>query len=325
MLRYLLLVPSCAVTVAIASALAAAQDVSSLRAAPDGGERAEKTAVSAPPGTGDAPRLTTQPLFLRDGGTPEQPAVFDGRGLVIDLGIDVTDHDWIREGDVWRSRGRLLDRDPIIAGQSAGLFLDELPLVVPRDVAAEKLHPDRKSRCYFPPAELKPGQMGYAEDGAVYFRWPPGKAPEQTRIIMPPLPGVNCVTIACSHIIVRDVTARHAANDGFNIHGKWTGIRLENVRAFSNGDEGISAHDDVEMSVHGAEIAWNGSVSGGVTDVNRCTTSYDRCVAHDNVGPAFNFAGAAHALTNSVIYRQDRDCVIAAGTLVRRENNDWRK
>ena len=34
------------------------------------------------------------PLTLKDGGTPEKPAVFDGKGMIIDLGIDVTAHDW---------------------------------------------------------------------------------------------------------------------------------------------------------------------------------------------------------------------------------------
>lgn len=66
------------------------------------------------------------------------------------------------------------------------------------------------------------------------------------------------MTIACSNIVVRNISAKHAGNDGFNIHGKWTGIRIENVKACCNADEGISAHDDVEMAVSGAEIAWNG-------------------------------------------------------------------
>ena len=121
--------------------------------------------------------VVTNALILKQGGTPERPAVFDGRGLVIDLGIDVTGHAWIRDGDLWTSRGRLLDRDPIPAGQVAGLFLDDLPLSLPRDVAAEKLHPERKERCYVSPAALQPGQMGYAADGAVYFRWPAGRSP----------------------------------------------------------------------------------------------------------------------------------------------------
>lgn len=270
-------------------------------------------------------RISTTPLVLKQGGTAEKPAVFDGGGMIIDLGIDVTGHDWKKTGDLWTSNGRLLGREPLAAGQLAGLFLDDLPLSLPRDVAMEKLHPERKEHCYLPPSALKPGQMGYAEDGSLYFRWPEGRSPADTRIILPPKAGVSAVTIACSHIIVRNITARHAANDGFNIHGKWVGIRLEQVRAISNADEGISAHDDVEMEVSDAEVAWNGSVSGGVADVDRCVTSYRRCRVHDNLGAAFFFSGKSHEVTDAVIYHQARDFTVRTGTLCRRERIEWRE
>jgi len=266
-----------------------------------------------------------EPLILKNGGTPEKPAVFDGKGMVIDLGTDVTDHAWKKDGDLWTSNGPLLKRKPLAPGQNAGLFIEEVPISVSRDSAAEKLHPERKSRCYFPPATLKPGQMGYTEDGSLYFRWPAGKTPGSARIILPARAGVSCVTIACSNIVVRNITAKYAGNDGFNIHGKWTGIRIENVRAFSNADEGISAHDDVEMSVDGAEIAWNGSTAGGVADVNRCTTSYRNCKVHDNVGAAFYFSGKSHTVTDTLIYNQTRDFSIAKGTVLHRERVEWRK
>ena len=212
-----------------------------------------------------AQEVRRKPLVLREGGTKEKPAVFDGRGMVIDLGTDVTSHDWMREGDLWTSRGPLPSCEPAGAGQTAGLFVGGVPIAIPRDVAAEKLHPEKKSRCYFAPEKLEPGQMGYAADGSLYFRWPRGKEPGGTPVILPPKGMASCVVVACSNITVRNITARHAANDGFNIHGKCTGVRLENVRAFSNGDEGISAHDDVEMEVVGAEVAWNGSAAGGDT------------------------------------------------------------
>ena len=276
------------------------------------GELLDEIALSsrkqAPPLHGEnGKRVVTQPLVLREGGTAEKPAVFDGAGMVIDLGIDVTDHAWRREGYVWHSHGRLLGRESIGAGQIAGLFIDEMPLAIPRDVATELKHPDRKTKCYFPPEALKPGQMGYAADGALYFRWPEGKKPGEARIITPPAPGTNGVSIQCSHITVRNVTCKYAANDGFNIHGAYVGIRLENVRALSNADEGISAHDDVQMEVDGAEIAWNGSAAGGVADVNRCTTSYRNCQVHDNLGAAFYLSGKSHRVTDATIWRQARD------------------
>jgi hypothetical protein len=271
------------------------------------------------------PPVRREPLVLRNGGTPDAPAVFDGQGMIIDLGIDVTDGRWTRTGDLWTSAGPLLSREPQDAGNFPGLFLDEVPLVIPRDRAAEQLHPERRGRCYVAPEKLAPGQMGYAGDGSCYFRWPKGKTPGQGRLWLPPKPGVSCVTIACSHIIVKNITARHASNDGFNIHNKWVGIRLENVRAFSNGDEGISAHDDVQMDVVNAEVAWNGSTAGGIADVNRCTTTYTNCRVHDNVGAAFYFSGRQHKVSDCVIYNQRYDFRVADGTVVERERIEWRQ
>lgn len=278
----------------------------------------------------------TTPLVLTNGGTKDKPAIFDGQGMVIDLGIDVSDHDWKQNGDLWTSTPRLLTERglaPRIAGQTAGLFIGEIPITIPRDLEAETRHPDRKSRCYFSPDRLKPGQMGYADDGSIYFRWPkgvkPGKSVGRDRgrfkpIILPPKAGTNCVSIACSHIVIRNLTVKHAGNDGFNIHGHREGIRLENVRALSNADEGISAHETVEMQVIGAEVAWNGSVSGGVADVNESVTSYRNCIVHNNAGAGFFFSGKSHVVTDALIYNQSRDFGVVRGTVVKRERIDRR-
>jgi hypothetical protein len=272
-----------------------------------------------------AAEVSSKPLRLTTGGTADKPAVFDGGGLVIDLGSDVTDHAWDRQGDVWTSGGPLPGDGPRQAGQLAGLFIDEVPVSIPRDLAAEKLHPEKKGRCYVASGALLPGQMGYLADGSVVFRWPAGKIPGKARIIAPPATGTSCVTIACSHIVVRNVTAKHAANDGFNIHGGWVGIRLENVRAISNADEGISAHGDVQMDVIDAEVAWNGSAAAGVADIGQSVTSYRQCTVHNNLGAAFYFNGRSHRVEDTLIYDQGRDFAIQSGTSVDRVRVTWRK
>ena len=110
-----------------------------------------------------------------------------------------------------------------------------------------KRSPRHEIEMLLPPEKLKPGEMGYAKDGSLYFRWPkgckPGKAVGADRgrfkpIILPAKNGVNCVSIACSNIIIRNLTVKYAGNDGFNIHGHRKGIRLENVRALSCADKG---------------------------------------------------------------------------------------
>jgi hypothetical protein len=277
---------------------------------------------SVPEAAPHPPTVVRTPLVLRNGGTPEQPAIYDGAGMTIDLGVDVSGHEWRRAGDLWTSTPTLLarlEREPAIAGQMAGLFVGGIPIGIPRDLAAEKKHPERRSRCYHPPERLQPGQMGYGDDGSVYFRWPKDVAPGSLPIILPARFGVSCVSIQCSNLIVRNITAKYSGNDGFNIHGDRRGIRLENVRAFSNADEGISAHETSELEVIGAEIAWNGSTAGGVADVNQSVTRYRDCVVHDNAGAAFYFSGRSHLVTDTLIYNQSREFNVAKGTELIRE------
>ena len=98
-------------------------------------------------------RITT-PLVLKTGGTPDKPEVFDGQGMLIDLGTRVSEHDWIMDGDLWTSQPDFLKsfgHTPRIAGQTAGLFIGDIPITIPRDHEAEKGRPDMKSKCYFPP------------------------------------------------------------------------------------------------------------------------------------------------------------------------------
>ncbi|MGC3967370.1 MAG: metallophosphoesterase [Pirellulales bacterium] len=65
-------------------------------------------------------RVVTQPLVLKQGAAPGDKAIFDGAGLVIDLGLDVTDHAWRREGSIWRSTGKLLGANRSPPGKSRG-------------------------------------------------------------------------------------------------------------------------------------------------------------------------------------------------------------
>lgn len=272
-----------------------------------------------------AQEIRREPLVITKGGTPEKPVVFDGGGMVIDLGIDITGREWMKMGDLWTSRGPLPDHPPVADTQRAGLFIDEVPVRIVRDRAAEAKSGEKDKIIYAAPETLNPGEMCWAADGSLYFRWPVGKPPGAGRIIQPPAKLASCVSIACSYIIVRNIIAKHAANDGFNIHGHRVGIRLENVKAFSNGDEGISAHETVEMDVVDAEIAWNGSSVGGVADVGDSVTSYTNCEVHHNLGAAFFFDGKQHRVTNCRIHHQSQNIVIRGDAVAEQSGNVWLK
>jgi hypothetical protein len=265
------------------------------------------------------------PLTLKDGGTPENPAVFDGKGMIIDLGIDVTAHDWEKSGDVWTSHGPFADHPPVADTQRAALFIEEVPVRITRDRAAEQKTGKKETVIYATAETLKPGEMGFKDDGSIYFRWPAGKAPGTAKIFLPPAGLASCVNIACSYLTVKNITALHAANDGFNIHGHRIGIRLENVKAFSNGDEGISAHETAQMDVVDSEIAWNNSSAGGVADVGDAVTTYTNCELHHNLGAAFFFDGKQHRVTNCRIHHQSQDIVTRGDAVVGQSGNVWEK
>ena len=275
--------------------------------------------------TAVAQEIRRTPLTLKDGGTPENPAVFDGKGMIIDLGIDVTAHEWMKNGDLWTSRPEFAKNMTSGDVQRAGVFIEEVPLRFVRDRAAEKKSGVKGTVIYAKPESLQPGQMGFTADGAIYFRWPTGKTPGSAKIFLPPAGLASCVNIACSYLTVKNITAIHAANDGFNIHGARVGIRLENVKAFSNGDEGISAHETVQMDVANAEIAWNGSSAGGVADVNDSITTYTNCEVHHNLGAAFFFEGKQHRVSNCLIHHQAKDIEVRADAVVERSGIEWQR
>lgn len=275
--------------------------------------------------TAHAQEIRHTPLTLKDGGTPENPAVFDGKGMIIDLGIDVTTHDWDKQGDVWTSRGPFEKHPTVEDVQRAALFIEEVPIRVVRDRAAEQKSGVKGTVIFAAPEALQPGQMGFKSDGSLYFRWPSSKTPGAAKIFLPPPGLASCVNIACSYITIKNVTAIHAANDGFNIHGHRVGVRLENVKAFSNGDEGISAHETVQMDVVDSEIAWNGSNAGGVADVNDSITNYTNCEVHHNLGAGFFLEGKSHRITRCRAHDQLQPVVVRGDAVVEQTDNDWQK
>ena len=84
--------------------------------------------------------------------------------MLIDLGTRVSGHDWIAD-DLWASHRvfyKSFGHTPRIAGQTAGLFIGEIPITIPRDHEAKKIN-DMKSRLLLF-SKAQAGEMGYAKD-----------------------------------------------------------------------------------------------------------------------------------------------------------------
>jgi acetyl esterase/lipase len=75
-----------------------------------------------------------------------------------------------------------------------------------------------------------------------------------------------------AHLVVRNLTATHPYNDGYNIHGDCRDVVFENIRALECGDDGISAHETAEYRVDGLVSIGN---STGITDTVAAHTSYN--------------------------------------------------
>lgn len=235
-----------------------------------------------------------EPLVVNKSGEADRRIIIEGNGNVLDLGMDVSEGPWKADGEQWVLE-RELEHPKNRAGleQAAAFFVDSVPV-----------YTQSPSRA----GPLKAGQVRFDERGLAHVMFPEGKRPGNCRIIRPKNPmGTSGVSIQGSWVTVRNLTCQYAGNDGFNLHGNWKGIRLENVKALFNGDEGISAHDQCEVEVIGAEVAYNGSVAGGIADVNQSVTVYRNCLVYRNRA-AFHFdAAGRHEVRDSVVFGNGRD------------------
>jgi hypothetical protein len=112
-----------------------------------------------------------------------------------------------------------------------------------------------------------------------------------------PIGGWEISTLPCavqiyntSHQVYRNIVATGALNDGFNLHGKGTGLRFENITGAQNFDEGFSAHDEIECSIKNGDFWGN---DNGLCNVGRSVVQAENLRCHDNLGFGFFLAGEA--------------------------------
>ncbi|NNE92733.1 MAG: hypothetical protein HKN23_13885, partial [Verrucomicrobiales bacterium] len=111
------------------------------------------------------------------------------------------------------------------------------------------------------PEDLKPGEWTFVKNpdkensGAFYLKLADGKSLADEKIFVP----VRSAGVQFggtgekfnAHLVIKNLTATHPYNDGFNIHGHCENVKFENIRAIECGDDGISAHETAEYTVEG--------------------------------------------------------------------------
>ncbi|OHB57593.1 MAG: hypothetical protein A2Y07_06975 [Planctomycetes bacterium GWF2_50_10] len=169
---------------------------------------------------------------------------------------------------------------------------------------------------YKQPDALTDGQWTYRQkDHSFFIKIDSSKKLTDYNIAMPFRTNGVAVHGPLHDLIVRNVIATHALNDGFNItppvNGKLS-VRFENIASIECGDDGLSAHGNSFVDVNGFYSAGNGN--------GLCTTGMstnNRLFIKDNVGYEINFyrnpnpGSSTHTITNSYI-----DCTALNGFLV---------
>lgn len=99
----------------------------------------------------------------------------------------------------------------------------------------------------------------------------------------------------CRDLTLRNLHARHALNDGFNIHGDCRGLLCQNISGYECFDEGFSAHDTSQTTVENG-LFWG--CDHAVADVNAAETRYLNCEFRDSLSVEVFFSGRSHQLEN---------------------------
>lgn len=225
-------------------------------------------------------------LTISSLGEEDKPFTVEGNGATIDLGRDASGGPWETDGDAFVLKGDygIASAKEKALNQKALIFVNGTPLSVPR------LH-DRE-----PSTALKPGEVNFTADGKMRVRFPEGITPADAKVMLPGSGG--CVSIVNSHAVIRNLSVRHAGNDGFGISGNNTNLLLENVRALWNSDEGISAHQGARVTVRDSVLLGNGSKAGGAFDVDNTVTSYERVLSIRNRNRPIGATNASLTITD---------------------------
>ena len=151
--------------------------------------------------------------------------------------------------------------------------------------------------------ELLPNEWTYVEaEDAFYVKLPADRPLAAANIRIPVRANGVALAGKGAHVVIRNLTATHVYNDGFNVHGDQIDTVYENIASIECGDDGFSAHETAECRIDGFVSIGN---STGLCDVGASVTHYKNvyiggCHGHD----VFFLGDAAHSLENAWVESQ---------------------
>ncbi|MEQ1751254.1 MAG: hypothetical protein ABL974_17640, partial [Prosthecobacter sp.] len=180
------------------------------------------------------------------------------------------------------------------------------------------------------PEDLQPGEWTFVKDpsrekppskqiyGAFFIKLTSGQKLADANIFAPVRRAGVQFSGDNAHIVIKNLTATHPYNDGFNIHGDCRDCVFENIRAIECGDDGISAHESAQYRVNGFVSIGN---STGICDTGTAQTSYTNLVlAHTVAFDLYFLDDGRYSVTNALVLSSAQNPFTTTG----RENGDCR-
>ncbi len=174
------------------------------------------------------------------------------------------------------------------------------------------------------PEVLEPGEWTFVKDtsrekppskqiyGSFYLKLPAGQKLADAAIRAPVRSAGVQFGGENAHLVIKNLTATHPYNDGFNIHGDCRDVVFENIAAIECGDDGISAHESAQYRVDGFVSIGN---STGITDTGTAQTSYKNIFLAKNIGFDLYFLDEGrYTLTNALVISTAQHPLSITGT-----------
>ena len=264
-----------------------------------------------------------QPIVYRDyagfygkKGEPGKPITLDGHGATLEGSDPLDPKQWTEVSPGLFEASKLLTRldDPIIM---RWFFLWDGKMNHMGRTSKGKKAPFKKVE------DLQAGEWTFVQDhargkamanqifGSFFIRLPAGQKLPDARIFVP----VRSVGVglggANAHLVIRNITATHPHNDGFNIHGDCRDVVFENIRAIECGDDGVSAHESAEYRVDGLVAIGN---STGITDTVAAKTTYRHVFLADNLAFDLYFLNdGRYAVSDAVVLSSSEHALQVSG------------
>lgn len=242
--------------------------------------------------------------FYSKKGAPGKPITLDGHGATLEGSDPLDPAKWREVSPGLFAADELLPRlDDAMIGRWFFLFGEKMQLMgrtsKGRSAALKK------------PEELQAGEWTFIKDpsrekpaskniyGTFYIKLAAGRTLADANIRVPVRSAGVQFGGDNAHLVIKNLTATHPYNDGFNIHGDCRDVVFENIRAIECGDDGISAHESAQYRVDGFVSIGN---STGICDTGTAQTSYNRVFIADCVGFDLYFLDAGrYRVTNAIV------------------------